>query len=60
MTRQCYLQEVTDMEAPVAPLSPNFRTLEKVLDPCHILRIEIENECHIKMIEVLEEIAELL
>ena len=48
------------MEAPVAPLSPNFRTLEKVLDPCHILRIEIENECHIKMIEVLEEIAELL
>ena len=59
-TRKRRRQEVTEVKAPAAALRRKLRRLVKALDEGHTMRMKLENEVHEKMMEVLEEIAELL
>ena len=59
-TRKRHGQEVTEVKAPAVARRRKMRRLVKALDEGHTMRIKIENEVHEKMMEVLEEIADLL
>ena len=60
ITRKRRRQEETETQVPSAVMRRKIRRLVKTLDEGHTKRMKVENECHEKMMEVLEEIAELL